>query len=400
MAIYHFHTSIVKASAGKCAVASSAYMSGEKLYDERLGRTFNYTNKEEVIYTEVILPDNAPRELYDRQALWNEVEKVQNKSNSRYARQFDMALPIELSTKEQIELAKRYVKKNFVDKGMVADFAIHEKEGNLHMHVMCTVRGFNKNGTWAKMEKKVYARDKNGDKIPEIDSKTGMQKVRVRKGKGEEKLWKRVTVKSNDWNSREQLISWRENWAKTCNEYLEEKDKITHLSFENQGIERVPTIHEGYAARGMEDREELSDRVSENNEIQELNDFFDDAKMFLNEAMKYVQNIINSLNTEDKEYDERRRNRTEINNRRDGRSNQKVRKNSTENPVRKQELQRGNHTIKKKSKQTVGPEAQRKSLKEVLKETRALADKMNKERTLERAPKPIRQKSRGWDIEL
>ena len=116
--------------------------------------------------------------------------------------------------------------------------------------------------------------------------------------------------------------------------------------------------------------------------------------------MKCVQNIINSLNTEDKEYDERRRNRTEINNRRDGRSNQKVRKNSTENPVRKQELQRGNHTIKKKSKQTVGPEAQRKSLKEVLKETRALADKMNKERTLERAPKPIRQKSRGWDMEL
>ena len=175
-------------------------------------------------------------------------------------------------------MAKRYVKKNFVDKGMVADFAIHEKEGNPHMHVMCTVRGFNKNGTWAKMEKKVYARDKNGDKIPKIDSKTGMQKVRVRKGKGEEKLWKRVTVKSNDWNSREQLISWRENWAKTCNEYLEEKDKITHLSFEDQGIERVPTIHEGYAARGMEDREELSDRVSENNEIQELNDFFDDDK--------------------------------------------------------------------------------------------------------------------------
>ena len=295
MAIYHFHTGIIKHSVGKCAVASAAYMSGSKLYDERLGKTFSYTRKEEVIYSDIMLPENAPKELYDRETLWNEVEKVQNKSNSRYARQFDMALPIELSTKEKIELAKRYVKKNFVDKGMVADMAIHEKAGNPHMHVMCTVRRFNKNGTWAKMEKKVYARDKNGDKIPEIDLKTGKQKVRVRKGKGEEKLWKRVTVKSNDWNSREQLISWRENWANICNEYLEEKDNITHLSFEAQGIERVPTIHEGYAARGMEDRGELSDRINENVEIQELNIFFADSELFVNEAMRHMQNIINQL---------------------------------------------------------------------------------------------------------
>ena len=400
MAIYHFHTGIIKHSVGKCAVASAAYMSGSKLYDERLGKTFSYTRKEEVIYSDIMLPENAPKELYDRETLWNEVEKVQNKSNSRYARQFDMALPIELSTEEQIELAKRYVKKNFVDKGMVVDFAIHEKEGNPHMHVMCTVRGFNKNGTWAKMEKKVYARDKNGDKIPEIDPNTGRQKVRVRKGKGEEKLWKRVTVKSNDWNSREQLISWRENWANICNEYLEEKDNITHLSFEAQGIERVPTIHEGYAARGMEDRGELSDRVNENVEIRELNIFFADLELFVNEAMRCVQNIINQLKEEEHDYDKRRRNGAEENNRRDGRSDQRIRKNSAEASGRKQELQRGNHKIKKKSKQTVRPEAQRKSLKEVLKETRALADKQNAQRAKERTLVSVKQIDRGGDMEL
>lgn len=98
MAIYHFHTGIIKHSVGKCAVASAAYMSGSKLYDERLGKTFSYTRKEEVIYSDIMLPENAPKELYDRETLWNDVEKVQNKSNSRYARQFDMALPIELST--------------------------------------------------------------------------------------------------------------------------------------------------------------------------------------------------------------------------------------------------------------------------------------------------------------
>ena len=384
MAIYHFHTGIIKHSVGKCAVASAAYMSGSKLYDERLGKTFSYTRKEEVIYSDIMLPENAPKELYDRETLWNEVEKVQNKSNSRYARQFDMALPIELSTKEQIELAKRYVKKNFVDKGMVVDFAIHEKEGNPHMHVMCTVRGFNKNGMWAKMEKKVYARDKNGDKIPEIDPKTGKQKVRVRKGKGEEKLWKRVTVKSNDWNSREQLISWRENWANICNEYLEEKDNITHLSFEAQGIERVPTIHEGYAARGMEDRGELSDRVNENVEIRELNIFFADSELFVNEAMRRVQNIINQLKEEEHDYDKRRRSGAEDNNRRYGRSDQRIRKNSAETSGRKQELQKRDCTSKRKGEQTVRPKVQQKSLKERLLEKRLEANKLNRERSMDK----------------
>ena len=265
---------------------------------------------------------------------------------------------------------------------------------------MCTVRGFDKKGRWAEMEKKVYARDKNGDKIPEIDPKTGKQKVRVRKGKGEEKLWKRVTVKSNDWNSREQLISWRENWANICNEYLEEKDNITHLSFEAQGIERVPTVHEGYAARGMEDRGELSDRVNENVGIQELNIFFADSELFVNEAMRHVQNIINQLKEEEHDYDKRRRNGAEENNRRDGRSDQRIRKNSAEAFGRKQELRRGNHKIKKKSKQTVRPEAQRKSLKKVLKETRALADKQNAQRAKERTLVSVKQIDRGGDMEL
>ena len=384
MAIYHFHTGVIKHSVGKCAVASAAYMSGSKLYDERLGKTFSYTREEEVIYSDVMLPENAPKELYDRETLWNEVEKVQNKSNSRYARQFDMALPIELSTKEKIELAKRYVKKNFVDKGMVADMAIHEKAGNPHMHVMCTVRGFDKKGKWAKMEKKVYARDKNGDKIPEIDPNTGKQKVRVRKGKGEEKLWKRVTVKSNDWNSREQLIFWRENWANICNEYLEEKDNITHLSFEAQGIERVPTIHEGYAARGMEDRGELSDRVNENVEIQELNIFFADSELFVNEAMRHVQNIINQLKEEEHDYDKRRRNGAEDNNRRDGRSDQRIRKNSAEASGRKQELQKRGRSTKRKGEQTVRPEVRQKSLKERLLEKRVEANHYNRERSLDK----------------
>ena len=117
------------------------------MYDERLGQTFSYTRKEEVVFSEILLPTSAPEHLRDRETLWNEVERVQNKANSRYARQFDMALPIELDRSQMIELSRKFIQENFVDKGMAADWALHDKDGNPHIHVMCTVRGFNKNGS-------------------------------------------------------------------------------------------------------------------------------------------------------------------------------------------------------------------------------------------------------------
>ena len=291
MAIYHFTTGIIKAGKGKCAVASAAYISGSRLHDERLGRTFSYTRKEEVIYTNLMLPENAPAHLSNRAALWNEVERVQNRSNSRYARQFEMALPIELSIQEQIELAESFIRNNFTDAGMAADFAIHNKKGNPHLHVMCTVRGFKPDGSWANMEKKVFALDQNGERIPEIDPKTGKQKVRIRKGKGEEKIWKRVTVESNSWNSREQLMQWRKNWAEACNLYLAEENRIDHRSYADQGIERVPAVHEGYAARQIQERGGSSERVQENEEIRIINAVFEEAAALLTKAWLLIERI-------------------------------------------------------------------------------------------------------------
>lgn len=281
MAIYHFTTGIIKASKGKCAVASSAYISAGKLYDERLGMTFSYTGKEEVIYTEILLPKNAPLEYRDRETLWNAVEKVQNKSNSRYARMFEMALPNELTTEEQIKLARNFIQKNFVDKGMAADFALHKKEGNNHIHVMTAVRGFMKNGTWASMEKKDYARDENGNRIPIIDPATGLQK----RGKKNDLQWKRVTVKCNEWNSRKQLLEWRKNWAEECNKYLPENKHIDHRSYKEQGIDKIPTIHEGYAARQMKERGKPSDRVRINEEIRHQNKVIEKIHLLLSDVM-------------------------------------------------------------------------------------------------------------------
>lgn len=287
MAIYHFTTSIIKASKGKCAVASAAYISAGKLYDERLGLTFSYTRKEEVIFTEILLPENAPKEYRDRETLWNAVEKVQNKSNSRYARMFEMALPNELTTEEQIKLARDFIQKNFVVKGMAADFALHKKEGNNHIHVMTTVRGFTKNGTWASMEKKDYARDENGNRIPIIDPATGLQK----RGKKNDLQWKRVTVKRNEWNSRKQLMEWRKNWAEECNKYLPEDKHIDHRSYREQGVDKIPTIHEGYAARQMKAKGKVSDRIRINEEIGHQNRIIQKIHLLMSDVVEKFKRL-------------------------------------------------------------------------------------------------------------
>lgn len=270
MAIYHFSTRIIKSSTGKCAVASAAYISGQKLKDERLGKSFNYTRKEEVVFSEILLPENAPAEFKDRETLWNAVEKKENRWNSQYAREFEIAVPNEWNREEVILRVRKFIQTNFVDKGMIADWAYHEKEGNHHVHCMCAMRAFNKDGSWSNMRKSEYARDEKGNKIPLLDE-NGNQKVRIRKGKGVEKLWKRIDVVQNVWNSRAQLKEWRENWADYCNIFLSEENKIDHRSFEEQGLDLEPTIHEGYAARPMEQRGKTSERCQHNRDVKEAN---------------------------------------------------------------------------------------------------------------------------------
>lgn len=273
MAIYHFTTKIVKASKGKCAVASAAYQAAEKLYDERLGESFSYTHKEEVVHSEIMLPKYAPEHLKDRATLWNEVEKIQSKSNARYARQFEFSLPVEWTREECIERARDFIQKNFVDKGMIVDWAFHDKPGNPHIHMMCTTRGFNQDGSWASVSKSVYALDADGNKIPDIDPATGLQKVRVRKGKGEEKLWVRVNNPTNDWNRRDTLIAWRKAWSEYANQYLSKDNQIDHRSYKERRIEKVPGIH---ILPGMTDEE--------NQERYQINSFFESGKRFLEEA--------------------------------------------------------------------------------------------------------------------
>lgn len=272
MAIYHCSVQIIGRSAGRSVCAASAYRSGQEIEDKETGVKHNYTHKLEVVYSEINLCKNAPSEYADRQTLWNAVQQIEKNKNAQLAREVQVALPKELAREQQIQTVREYVRENFVKEGMCADWSIHDKsDGNPHAHILLTTRPIKENGQWGQKEKKGYALDPNGQRIPVIDEKTGKQKVRIRKGKGEEKLWKRETVQANDWNSKEKLQKWRKSWADTCNKRLSAELQIDHRSFKDRGISQVPTIHEGYAAREMEGRGEKSDRCEINREIKDIN---------------------------------------------------------------------------------------------------------------------------------
>ncbi len=135
----HIPVSIIKRSAGRSAVAAAAYRSGTKLTNEWDGMTHDYTRKGGIVHAEIMLPAHAPPEFADRSTLWNSVEQIEKARDSQLAREIEAALPRELSGEQQLALVRAYVKDNFVDKGMCADFAIHDKgTGNPHVHIMLT----------------------------------------------------------------------------------------------------------------------------------------------------------------------------------------------------------------------------------------------------------------------
>lgn len=274
VAIYHCSIKIISRGKGRSAVACAAYRSGTKLTDLATGKMFDYSNKPGVVFSEVLLPENAPAIFaVDRNILWDAVERKEIRSDARLAREVEVALPREFTRQEQIDTVREYIMKNFVREGMCADWALHDKgDGNPHAHIMLTTRAFTRNGKWAEKSRTIYKFDPNGQKIPLIDPETGEQKVRVRKGKGVEKLWQTEKVPANDWNDRSKAEEWRAAWATECNRRLDRQHQIDHRSYARQAVEQEPTIHEGYAARKMEREGQVSDRCEINREIRELNE--------------------------------------------------------------------------------------------------------------------------------
>lgn len=235
-------------------MAAAAYRSGEKLVNEWDGITHDYTRKSGIVHKEIMLPAHAPPEFSDRSTLWNSVEQIEKSSDAQLARELEVALPVELSRAKQLALVRAFVKENFVDAGMCADFAIHDKgTGNPHAHIMLTVRPLKEDGTWGAKCRKVYDLDGQGQRIPD--------------GKGG---WKNHREDTTDWNQRGNAEKWRAAWASYTNRALEaagRPERIDHRSYKRQGVDKIPGIHMGPAASQMERRGIQTEKGNINREI-------------------------------------------------------------------------------------------------------------------------------------
>ena len=263
MALFHLKVTQIKRSKGQSAIAAAAYRAGEKLYSEYYGETSDYTNKGGVICSEILLPDHAPKEYADRQILWNAVEKAERGKNAQLAYSFDIALQNEFSLKENIALARQFLLEHFVSRGMVVDFAIHIPDtepggiSNPHFHVMAPIRPIEQNGKWGMKQHRVYELDEEGNRLLDADGNYIFN-----------------AVPTTDWGSPETLEYWREQWAAMCNAKFEEKDlpcRIDHRSYERQGVDILPTIHEGPSVRQTEAKGSRTDKGEFNRWIKATN---------------------------------------------------------------------------------------------------------------------------------
>ena len=282
MALYHFHVDQIKRSAGQSAIAAAAYRAGENLYSEYYGETNDYSRKSGVLYTEILLPPNAPPEYKDRQTLWNAVEKVEKNKKAQLAYSFDIALQNELTTEENIALARCFVQEHFVSKGMIADLAVHEPDkengiSNPHFHVLTTMRLLNPDGTWGNKQRREYVLDENGER---------------KKDKNGNYIF--TAVHTTNWHEPETLDHWREAWCRMVNAEFERKGiaaRIDHRSYKAQGIDQIPTVHEGPLVQKMEKRGIRTQKADLNRWIKATNHMIVGIKKRIRSLLDWIASI-------------------------------------------------------------------------------------------------------------
>ena len=287
LALFHLNVTQIKRSKGQSAIAAAAYRAGEKLYSEYYGETSDYTNKGGVICSEILLPDHAPREYADRQTLWNAVEKAERGKNAQLAYSFDIALQNEFSLDENIALARQFLLEHFVSRGMVVDFAIHVPDtepggiSNPHFHVMAPIRPIEANRKWGMKQRRVYELDEEGNRRLDADGNYIFN-----------------AVPTTDWGSPETLEYWREQWAAMCNAKFEEKNlpcRIDHRSYERQGVDVLPTIHEGPSVRQMEAKGIRTDKGDFNRWIKATNSVIRDIKKKIAALLDWLKEVKEEL---------------------------------------------------------------------------------------------------------
>ena len=325
MAIYHLEAKIVSRGTGRSVVAAAAYMSCSKILNDYDGVLHDFTRKQGLVWSQTFLPENAPPEWAKRAVLWNAVEEAEKTKDSRLAREFVVALPIEMDKAQWIELLTEFIQIQFVSDGMCADAAIHDTDGhNPHAHILLTVRPLNPDGTWQYKTQKEYlcirGREERGFTADEFKAaqaegwekqyqyRVGRKKVYLppSRAEGLERLSKtprstrfgRQNPISARWNSDEQLVLWREAWADTVNRHLERMGadaRIDHRSHAARGLPELPTIHEGVTARTMERKGYTADRCELNRQIKADNAFLRELRCQIERIAKAVLETIPAI---------------------------------------------------------------------------------------------------------
>ena len=283
MALFHLSVTQTKRSAGQSAIASAAYRAGERLYSEYYGEYSDYTRKRGVICSDILLPPHAPKEYADRQTLWNAVEKAERGKNAQLAYSFEISLQNEFSLEENIALAREFLFREFVSRGMTVDVSFHEKEcedggtPNPHFHFLCPIRPMEQDGTWGIKQRREYVLDEEGNRIRDANGKYVFN-----------------AVPTTDWGSPETLEHWREAWAEMCNAKFAEKGldvRIDHRSYERQGVDLLPTIHEGATVRAMEKKGIRTEKGEFNRWIKATNAVIKDIRKKISLLFDWITEI-------------------------------------------------------------------------------------------------------------
>lgn len=327
MAIYHLEAKVISRGAGRSAVAAAAYMSCSQIKNDYDGVTHDYTRKQGLVWQQIFLPEHAPPEWSDRSKLWNAVEENEKTKDSRLARAFVVALPIEMGKTQWQNLLTEFIRENFVADGMCADVCIHDTDGhNPHAHIMVTVRPLAENGQWQYKTEKEYLCVRNGEEMgftgaefrqaqkegweKQYPYKVGRKKEYMTPSEAQAKGLERAskTPKSTRfgrqnpiaarWNSDEQLVLWRSAWADVTNRCLERvgaEVRIDHRSHAERGIPEQPTIHEGVAARAMERQGMIADRCELNRQIKADNKLLRELRSIYEKIAKAVRNTVPAI---------------------------------------------------------------------------------------------------------
>lgn len=257
---------IAKRAGGKRSlIAMAAYRSGEKLYSELYEKTSLYNHRLVQPETFILKPDYVPNEFLDRETLWNKMELAEKSPNAQLCRELNVALPIELANVDQKLLLEEFVQDNFVTEGMIADVAIHREDANNpHAHIMLTMREVDSKGNIQNKRKRIPKLDEQGQ--PLFNEK-GQRMT--------------VSIKKNDWDRKSFVSEIRKDWADKVNQFLNDRQidqQITEKSHTEIGKKELPTIHEGFYTRKLEEKGIVSELRKKNLEIRSYNDALDELE--------------------------------------------------------------------------------------------------------------------------